>query len=55
MRVVNGIQGQGRALYEEIRVNDIGWLVVVGLLSIGPLAAVTIGVAWLAWYTGRRV
>jgi hypothetical protein len=36
-------------------VNDIVWLVLVGLASIGPLAVVTIGVAWLASYAKWRV
>jgi hypothetical protein len=36
-------------------VNDTVWLVVVGLLSTGPLVAVALGVAWLAGYAKWRV
>jgi hypothetical protein len=35
--------------------DEVVWLVLVGLLSIGPLTAVTLVVAWLSWYTSWRM
>jgi hypothetical protein len=28
---------------------EVGWLVVMGLLTLGPLVLVTVGVVWLTW------